>query len=81
LEKEIGDAAIDAKLAELEGPLGADLRKPQEAAAQQKRAGARSHIPEPALGDELLDDSDENEDLGAAAEDDLVDFGFEPEKQ
>jgi ubiquitin-protein ligase len=84
LEAEIGDAAINEKLAELEGPLGADLRKPQEAAeaaAQQKRSGARSHIPEPALGEELVDDSEENEDLGVGAEDDLVDFGFGPEKQ
>ena len=30
LEEEIGDRAIAAKLGELEGPLGAELRKPQE---------------------------------------------------
>ncbi|HEV8378513.1 MAG TPA: hypothetical protein VGP99_06650, partial [Tepidisphaeraceae bacterium] len=84
LQDEIGDEAIAAKLAELEGPLGAELRKPQElgdAARQQRRPGARAEAPEPRLGEELVDDSQQLEDLGVRAEDDLVDFGFEPGKQ
>ena len=84
LEPEVSDKAIAAKLAELEGPLGAELRKPQElgeAAAGQRRPGSRPDVPEPRLGEELMDVSQEIEDLGVRAEDDLVDFGFEPGKQ
>jgi ubiquitin-protein ligase len=84
LEGEIGDGAIEAKLAELEGPLGADLRKgpePGDGAGQQRRGGSRSSVPEPKLGEELVEDAEEVEDLQASAEDDLVDFGFGPEKQ
>src|SRR6266850_5765510 len=80
LEEEVSDKAIAAKLAELEGPLGAELRKPQElgeAAASQRRPGSRPDAPEPRLGEELVDEVEQFEDLGVRAEDDLVDFGFE----
>jgi len=79
LEGEISDAAIAQKLAELEAPLGAELRKPQESG--HNRSLARHDAPEPRLGEELADNSEQLEDLGVRAEDDLVDFGFEPEKQ
>ncbi len=85
LEAEVGDKAIDAKLAELEGPLGAELRKPQELGAQEPVAGrgGRAQAPEPRLGEELERERGDfvEEDLGVRAEDDMVDFGFEPGKQ
>jgi len=84
LQDEIGDAAIEEKLAELEKPLGAELRRPQELSelgAGHRRGAGRPDTPEPKLMEELVDEAEELEDLGVRAEDDLVDFGFEPGKQ
>jgi hypothetical protein len=93
LEGEISDAALDAKLAELEGPLGAELRKPQdlgqEVAAKSARGTRIYHAPEPKLGEEAVEERPaeprmnfvaEDEEAGEAVQDDLVDFGFEPPK-
>ena len=46
-----------------------------------KRRQWRADAPEPKLTEDLVDDVEDTEDLGVRAEDDLVDFGFEPDKQ
>jgi hypothetical protein len=95
LESEIGDAAIDAKLAELEGPLGAELRKPQDLAEQagatkdRRGPAAVYRAPEPKLAEDIREHrapepqisfNVEDEETEAQG-DDLVDFGFEPPKK
>ena len=62
---------------ELEKALGVELRGGGGGGTGTRRVEG----PEPSLREELVEEAPELEDLGVKEGDDLVDFGFEPEKR